>query len=256
MARWTLGPGPIKPPVLILPDAAAEKASVPPPRLRSGGLLISPEPSHARKTTKSKAIWTVMSILAVLGVIVGVTWINTRAVADVMLFQVSQPHSVPSISGSGIVFPRQRFDLSYPAAEQVREVLVKAGDQVMPDQALIRLSQHGLLTSPIRGIVTAINIDPGETFSPDAHLLTIMDETAAIVHTQLPLAMFGKVTTGLSAEVISSALPGQTFDGTVSAIIPQADPQTGTFEVWVRIDTQKEVLLPGTKVTVRILRAQ
>src|SRR5581483_12284166 len=53
IARWTLGPGPIKPPVLILPTAPAEKVSPPPPRLRSGGLLIPPEPAHARKTTKA-----------------------------------------------------------------------------------------------------------------------------------------------------------------------------------------------------------
>jgi multidrug efflux pump subunit AcrA (membrane-fusion protein) len=42
----------------------------------------------------------------------------------------------------------------------------------------------------------------------------------------------------------------------VSSVIPQADTQTDTFEAWVRIDNQKEMLLPGMKVSVRIAVAQ
>jgi multidrug efflux pump subunit AcrA (membrane-fusion protein) len=181
---------------------------------------------------------------------------NTKAVADVMLFQVNQPHATQYVNGSGIVFPRQRFDLSYPAMEQVLEVLVKASDLVMPNQALIRLSHHGLLVSPISGTVTAVNTNPGELFAANALLLTIMDETSAIVHAKLPLATFGHVTTGLKAEVTASQWPGQTFQGTISTVIPQADAQTDTFEVWVQIDGQKEELLPGMKASVRIPVAQ
>ena len=254
VSGWTLGPGPIKPPVLILPDSSTESASKPSPRRPRSGILIPPEPE--RKTTKSKVTWTMLSILAVLGVIVGVTWMNTKAVADVMLFQVNQPRATQYINGNGIVFPRQRFDLSYPATEQVLEVLVKAGDLVMPNQALIRLSHHGLLVSPIHGTVTAVNTNPGELFAANALLLTIMDETSAIVHAKLPLATFGRVTTGLKAEVTASQWPGQTFQGTISTVIPQADAQTDTFEVWVQIDSQKEELLPGMKVSVRIPVAQ
>jgi multidrug efflux pump subunit AcrA (membrane-fusion protein) len=251
VSDWTLGPGPIKQPVLILPDSSTERATsaTSPRRLRSG-LLIPPEPK--RKKTKSKAIWTILSILAVLGVIVGVTWMNTKAAADVMLFQVNQSHTTQYLNGSGIVFPRQRFDLSCPATERVLEVLVKAGDMVMPDQALIHLSHSGLLLSPIRGTVTAVNINSGEMVAANELLLTIMDETSAIVHARLPLTMFGQVKTGLKAEVTASALPERTFSGIVSAVIAQADTQTNTFEIWVSIDNQKEVLLPGMKVAVRI----
>lgn len=196
------------------------------------------------------------SIVVVLSVMVGVTWIDTKAVADVMFFQVNMPRTAPVAVGNGIVFPLQRFDLSYSTNEQVLEILVKVGDVVQPNQALVRLAHHGLLTSPMRGTVTAININPNEIFSANMRLLTIMDETAAIVHTNLPLATFAHITPGLAAEVSSPALPGQTFEGTVSNIIPQADTQTDTFEVWVRIDNQKEVLLPGMKVSVRIAVAQ
>lgn len=251
VSKWMLGPGPIKPPVLILPDSSTERTtSNPVPRRLRTSMLISPE--SERKTTKSKAIWTMLSILTVLGVIVGVTWMNTKAAADVMLFQVNQAHATQYINGNGIVYPHQRFDLSYPETDQVLEVLVKAGYQVMPNQALIRLSHHGLLVSPIRGTVTAVNTGAGEIFAANALLLTVMDETSAVVHAQLPLTTFGQVTTGSKAEVTTSTWPGKTFQGTISSIIPQADAQTDTFEVWINIDNQKEELLPEMKVSVRI----
>jgi multidrug efflux pump subunit AcrA (membrane-fusion protein) len=253
MAHWPLGPGPIKPPLLIMPDAPAKKRSPSSLRPRSG---LRTTRKQGRKTTKSRLLWTMTSIVVILGVMVGVTWIDTKAVADVMFFQVNLPHTTPVAAGNGIVFPLQRFDLSYPTNEQVLEILVKVGDVVKPDQALVRLAHHGLLTSPMHGTVTAININPNELFPANTALLTIMDETAAIVHTKLPLATFGHVTPGLAAEVSSSALPGQTFEGTVSSVIPQADTQTDTFEAWVRIDNQKEMLLPGMKVSVRIAVAQ
>ena len=100
------------------------------------------------------------SILAVLGVIVGVTWINTRAVADVMLFQVNRPYTPQTLGGSGIVYPRQRFDLFYPAAEQALEVLVKAGDPTAS-----HLLKHPL--APEAG---------GDDFHGGGHQFASMDE--------------------------------------------------------------------------------
>jgi multidrug efflux pump subunit AcrA (membrane-fusion protein) len=254
-ANWPLGPGPIKPPVLIMPDAPARKRS--PSSLRPRSSLQTTRKQARRSSTRSRLLWTMTSIVAILGVMVGVTWIDTKAVADVMFFQVNPPpHITPVAVGSGIVFPLQRFDLSYPTNEQVLEILVKVGDVVKPGQALVRLAHRGLLTSPMHGMVTAININPNELISANMQLLTIMDETAVIVHTKLPLATFRLITPGLAAEVSSTALPGQTFEGIVSSVVPQADTQTDTFEAWIRIDNQKETLLPGMKVSVRIAVAQ
>jgi HlyD family secretion protein len=43
--------------------------------------------------------------------------------------------------------------------------------------------------------------------------------------------------------------------GTVSAIIPQADPQTDTFEVWVQVVNTNKRLLPGMSAFVQIQTA-
>src|SRR5690242_5695249 len=70
MAHWPLGPGPIKPPVLIMPDAPAKKRSPSSLRPRSG---LQTTRKQARKTTRFRLLWTMTSIVVILGVMVGVT---------------------------------------------------------------------------------------------------------------------------------------------------------------------------------------
>jgi membrane fusion protein (multidrug efflux system) len=79
-----------------------------------------------------------------------------------------------------------------------------------------------------------------------------MDESTVIVHAKIPLANLGQVHVGQQVSVTPSSLSTITLPGTVSAIIPQADPQTDTFEVWVSINNKDKMLLPGMSAFVRI----
>lgn len=250
-------------------------------------------------------------LVVVCGILVFL-WIAARAVPSVTLYQVSTQNVTQYVGGGGIVFPRQQLDLSYPVAERVVSVLVKAGDHVTPNQPLLQLDpsqlnaqisqaasdlaaaqaylntvstsgnalaiaqaqqaynlaknkyntlvaeasssllHNGNLISPLRGVVTTVDINPGEVFAADTPLLTIMDESTVIVHVKVPLANLGQVHTGEAAIVTPSALPDESFRGTVSSIIPQADPQTDTFEVWVNVVNTDGALLPGMSTFVRI----
>lgn len=112
--------------------------------------------------------------------------------------------------------------------------------------------QNDTLVSPINGVVTAVNINPGDEFSSNTPLLTIMDESTVVVKVQVPLANLGQVHLGQTATVTPSALPNLNFQGTVSAIIPKANPQTDTFEVWINVANPKDTLLPGMSAFARI----
>lgn len=114
------------------------------------------------------------------------------------------------------------------------------------------LVSDGTLISPMDGIVTSVNINSGEVFSANTPLLTIMDESKVVVHVEIPLTYLGTVHTGQSALVTPSASPNSSFNGTVSSIIPQADPQTDTFEVWIEVPNQNGSLLPGMSAFVQI----
>jgi RND family efflux transporter MFP subunit len=111
---------------------------------------------------------------------------------------------------------------------------------------------HGNLVSPMKGVVTALNVTAGQIFPASTPLLTIMDESNVIVHTKIPLANLGQVQLGQTALVTPSALANVNLAGTVTNIVPQADPQTDTFEVWVSIPNDKNILLPGMSAFTRI----
>jgi len=286
-------PATISPPVTPFPGSPNYSKS---PKQKSGSLVI------------------LASILGVIVILGGASYYIWKLVgpADVTLYRVTSGQVTLYVGGGGVVFPLQQLNISYPTAERVLAVLVKPGDQVSPNQALIRLDpsqlnaqiqlaandvaaaqsflnsvsaagnslqiaqaqqalslaknrynalvgqassltlHNGNLISPIKGIVTAVNINPGEVFAANAVLLTVMDESVVIVHANVPLSDLKQVQLGQSATVSPSALPTLQARGTVSAVIPVANPQTDTFEVWVEVVNTDGSLLPGMSAFVNL----
>ena len=111
---------------------------------------------------------------------------------------------------------------------------------------------NGTLYSSMRGVVTSINISPGEFFAGGKQLIVIMDESSVIIRAKIPLSYLGQVHLNQSATVTPSTSPDVNFQGKVSNVIPQADPQTDTFEVWVTVVNSKGILLPGMNAFIRL----
>ena len=147
-----------------------------------------------------------------------------------------------SSSGNSVAF----------AQAQQQYALAKNRYNALVSQAASLTLNNGNLISPMSGVVTEVNINPGEVFAADAPLLTIVDESTVIVHVKIPLANLGQVHVGQTAVVTPSALPNINLPGQVSSIVPQADPQTDTFEVWVSVQNPDANLLPGMSTFVRI----
>ena len=273
-------------------------------------------PKYIPSQLKGRDRWIIGGSIGGLVVILGILFIIGQTVlkssTSVTLYQASIQNVTQYVGGGGIVCPQQQYVLSYPETEQAVDVLVKAGNTVVPNQPLIKLDatqiniqikqasddvaaaqaylnavssggssgaiaqaqqqyaiaknrysalvsqtasltlHNGNLVSPMSGVVTQINVNTGEVFASDVPLLTIMDESTVIVHVKVPLANLGQVHTGQTAIVTPSALPNVNLTGQVSSIIPQADPQTDTFEVWVSVQNPAANLLPGMSAFVRI----
>lgn len=236
--------------------------------------------------------------------------VRPMMVPDVTLYTVKSEAASQAIGGSGILYPLQQYDVTYPDSEFVVAVNVKAGDRVKRGQSLVQLDpgqlsaqikqasddlssaqaylnevessgsavsiaqaqqqynmaqskynallnqastlHNGNLTSTMDGVVTTVNINPGQVAAADSILLTVMDESTAIVRAKVPLADLGQVQVGQSATVSPSVLPDLSFPGKVTAVIPQADPQTDTFEVWVSVANTSTRLLPGMSAFAHI----
>lgn len=108
------------------------------------------------------------------------------------------------------------------------------------------------LVSPIQGVVTNLNASPGLQFGTNAALLTVIDQSSVILRAKIPLENLSQVQLGMKALVTPSALPNQTFSGTVTAITPQADAQTDTFQVDIQVINTQQMLLAGMSAFVRI----
>jgi RND family efflux transporter MFP subunit len=139
------------------------------------------------------------------------------------------------------------------AQAQRQLALAKNDYATLATQSAYPFIRSGNLISPMSGMVTAVNINAGEILAPNAVLLVIMDESALVVHMQVPLENVGQVHVGTPVQITPSASANRTFSGTVSAVIPRANPQTNTFEVWINVNDSQHVLLPGMNVFVRIL---
>jgi len=286
-------PATLSPPATPLPDSPS--FSKPSPQ-RPGRFVI---------------LVSILGLIVLLGGAFYYVW-KFFGPTDVTLYRVSSGQVTLYVGGGGVVFPLQQLNISYPTAERVLAVLVKPGDQVSPNQSLIRLDpsqlnaqiqlaandvaaaqsflnsvsaagnslqiaqaqqalslaknrynaligqassltlHNGNLISPIKGIVTSVNINPGEVFAANAVLLTVMDESVVIVHANVPLSELKQVQLGQSATVSPSALPTLRARGTVSAVIPVANPQTDTFEVWVEVVNTDGSLLPGMSAFVNL----
>jgi multidrug efflux system membrane fusion protein len=110
----------------------------------------------------------------------------------------------------------------------------------------------GDVTSSINGVVTQVNVNAGEAVSANMPLLTVMDESTLIVHAVVPLTSANQVQVNQKASVTVWAASAITVTGTVIAIVPAADPQTATFEVWVAFPNASTRLLAGMSAFVMI----
>lgn len=160
---------------------------------------------------------------------------NDMAAAQAYLNTVSQGHNQITIAQA-----QQAYNI---AKNKFEALLAQASSPTL---------HQGMLISPMRGVITAINVNPGEVFSANMPLLTIADESSIIVRVKIPLTNVRQVQVGQGAIVTPSALPNLSFHGKVISIVPKADPQTDTFEVWVEVQNPDTILLPGMSAFVRI----
>lgn len=141
----------------------------------------------------------------------------------------------------------------YNRAVQLLEI--GAGTQQSVDQLRTELDaarsqynnllENTVLTSPITGVVTARNYDPGD-MTGASPVLTIGQLTpivkAMINVTENDLSLLKK---GMPVSVTFDAWPADTFPAKISRIYPTIDVATRTFQAQVDIPNMNEKILPG-----------
>ena len=139
---------------------------------------------------------------------------------------------------------------------------IGAGTQQSVDQLKAQLdaakSQYGnlientVLTSPISGVVTARNYDPGD-MTGNLPVLTVGQLSPVVkVMINVTESDLSKIRTGMPVTVAFDAFEGETFDGKISRIYPTVDTATRTFRTEILISNPGERILPGMFARVSI----
>lgn len=165
---------------------------------------------------------------------------SAQASYDSVLAQLADSQQPPSSA---------EFEQTQAAVEQAQTSLATA--QMNYDQAT--------LTAPFDGIITAVNVRPGEQAGGSSAALTIQSAENGM-QLKLPIdeADIALIKVGQKATATVDALPGRTFDASVEQIAPTGTTQNNvtTFAVTLAIAGDTSALKVGQSMTANILIEQ
>ena len=106
------------------------------------------------------------------------------------------------------------------------------------------LRKNSVIKSPISGVVTARNFEPGDLFA-SMPILHIMQINQLKVMANVSETYYPNVKVGQKVNISVDIYPDEVFEGTVSRINPALDAATRTFGVEITIPNSNLRLRPG-----------
>lgn len=110
--------------------------------------------------------------------------------------------------------------------------------------ALENIEENTRLTSPINGVVTARNFDPGDV-AAGMPILTIENINPVKVIVHVSESYYSEISKGMTATITLDALKGEEFEGKVSLIHPTLNPTSHTFPVEIEVNNADMRIRPG-----------
>ncbi len=146
----------------------------------------------------------------------------------------------------------ERYKELYEVGGISKQQLDQAKTQLdVAEYALNNLDENTTLTSPVNGVVTARNYDPGDV-AGQSPILTIESINPVKVKVNVSESYYSQVVKGMPVEVQVDALGGEVFQGSVSLIHPTLDPVSHTFTVEISVPNGDQRLRPGMFARVKM----
>lgn len=146
----------------------------------------------------------------------------------------------------------ERYQELFAVGGISRQQLDQARTQLeVAETALNNLGENATLVSPISGVVTARNYDPGDV-AGQKPILTIESINPVKVMVNVSESYYSRVVKGMPVEVQADALGSETFSGKVSIIYPTIDPVSHTFPVEITVPNVDQRLRPGMFARVKM----
>ncbi len=116
------------------------------------------------------------------------------------------------------------------------------------------LEDNTILRAPLSGVVSARNYDSGDMYAMASPIYTVQQITPVKILVGVSEVDYTRVAKGDKVSVTADALPGRTFEGSVSRVYPVIDPASHTVKVEVLIPNADRLVRPGmyARVTVNM----
>ena len=129
--------------------------------------------------------------------------------------------------------------------DEVQQRLTAAATAQAQADAQRALIAQKTIRAPFAGILGIRKINLGQFVSPGDAIVSLQQLDPIYVNFALPGQMIGKMVEGTAVHATLDSLPGQSFDGLVTAVDPQVDPDTRNFQVQATLRNPDRVLRPG-----------
>ncbi len=140
----------------------------------------------------------------------------------------------------------ERIKAVYEAGGISRQQMEQIDAQMRSEQEQYNNMKVNInLPSPIDGVVTARNYDPGDLYNGQTPILTVMQINRLKVRVNVSENYFPLVKLGMTAQISVDMYKDRTFPGKVTLISPAVDPNTRTFMVEIDIPNTEGDLRPG-----------
>lgn len=147
--------------------------------------------------------------------------------------------------------PNGVAEVSTRAEGRIQELYANLGDRVKRGQKLAAMLPRQIgdpplvpITAPLSGTIVERNISLGGSVEPNVTLFRIADLSEVIVEGDVFESDVSKVKPSQDARVRLDAYPDKVFNGSVSFIASQIDPEKRTLRIWVSIDNKEGLLKP------------
>jgi membrane fusion protein (multidrug efflux system) len=102
------------------------------------------------------------------------------------------------------------------------------------------------IRAPFTGVLGIRKVNLGQYVEPGAELVSLQSLDPIYVNFTLPEQRLPHVRTGSVVTAKVDAMPNRGFEGTITSVEPQVDPQTRNFEVQATLRNPDNALRPGT----------
>ena len=140
------------------------------------------------------------------------------------------------------------------AVDQLQAQVVNARNNVAnARRALANARENCVLTTPVSGVVTARNYDPGD-MTGNLPILTIAQVQPVKIIINVSETEYSLIHTGMKADIKFDTYGDEGFTGVISKIMPTVDTNTRTFGVEITVPNPGNRVLPGmfARVTLNL----